>query len=104
MTTIRAFFLQIKALFPIFEKGQGRPPPLTPSSNTPVLQFHYFISLETANTQKVLSVSFNNFFRKCECISNCYLLILSNLLKKLLRKTSLFVLFELLPAGLLNYV
>ena len=28
MTTIRAFFLQIRALFPICEKGQGRLPPL----------------------------------------------------------------------------
>ena len=30
MTTIRASFLQIRALFPIFEKGQGRPPPVPP--------------------------------------------------------------------------
>ena len=30
MTTIWKFFLQIKALFPIFEKGQGRPPPSSP--------------------------------------------------------------------------
>ena len=37
------------------------------------------------------SVSFKNFFRKCECIS-CYLPISSNLLKKYFRKTSLFVL------------
>ena len=27
MTTIKAFFLKISALFPIFKKGQGRPPP-----------------------------------------------------------------------------
>ena len=42
------------------------------------------------------SVSVKNFFRKCECISSCYLPISSNLLKNSLRKTSLFVLFELL--------
>ena len=37
------------------------------------------------------SVSFKNFFRKCECI-RCYLRISSNLPKKYFRKTSLFVL------------
>ena len=50
------------------------------------------------------SVSGKNFFRKCECISSCYLPIFSILLKNSLRKTSLFVLFELLPTGLSNYV
>ena len=30
MVTIRAFFLQIVALFAIFEKEQGRPPPFPP--------------------------------------------------------------------------
>ena len=38
------------------------------------------------------SVSFKNFFRKCECIRSCYLLISSNILKKSFRKTSLFLL------------
>ena len=30
MTTIKAVYPQIRALFPISEKGQGRPPPLPP--------------------------------------------------------------------------
>ena len=30
MTTIWKFVLQIRALFPIFEKEQGRPPPSSP--------------------------------------------------------------------------
>ena len=38
MTTIRAFFLQIRTLFPIFERGQGRPPP---SSYAPAGNFKY---------------------------------------------------------------
>ena len=38
MTTIMAFFLQIRALFPIFEKSQWRPLPLHSSSYTPDLQ------------------------------------------------------------------
>ena len=32
MTTIKAFFLEIRALFPIFEKRQGKP---SPSSYAP---------------------------------------------------------------------
>ena len=68
-----------------------------------LLWFHYFISLETSNTQKS-AVFFFNFSRKCECIRCCYLSISSNLLKKFLRKTSLFVLFDFLPTGLLKYV
>ena len=35
MTTIRAFLPKIRALFPIFEKGQGRPPPHPSSSDAP---------------------------------------------------------------------
>ena len=35
-----------------------------------------------------------NFFRKCECIRGCYLVISSNLLKRSIRKTSIFVLFR----------
>ena len=50
------------------------------------------------------SVSVKKFFRKYECISNDYLPISSNLLKNSLRKTSLFVLFELLPTALTKYV
>ena len=42
-------------------------------------------------------VFFQNFFRKCECIMSCCLPISSNLFKKSLRKTSFFVLLELLP-------
>ena len=30
MDTIRAFFSKIRALFPIFKEGQGRPPPCPP--------------------------------------------------------------------------
>ena len=39
MTTIRAFFPQIRAVFfPVFEKGQGRTPPvLIPSSYAPIM-------------------------------------------------------------------
>ena len=48
--------------------------------------------------------SVKNFFRKCECIGSCYVPISSNLLKTSLRNTSLFVLFELLPTGLVKYV
>ena len=48
--------------------------------------------------------SVKNFFRKCECIGSCYVPISSNLLKTSLRNTSLFVLFELLPTGLLKHV
>ena len=44
---------------------------------TILLHFYYFISLETANTQKS-EVSFKNFFRKCQCIS-CYLPMSSHL-------------------------
>ena len=32
MTTIRAFLPKIRALFPIFEKGQGRPPSKSPAN------------------------------------------------------------------------
>ena len=35
MTAIRMIFPQIRALFPIFEKGQGDLPPLPPSSYVP---------------------------------------------------------------------
>ena len=35
MTTIRAFFPKLGHFFPIFQKGQGRPPPLPPSSYAP---------------------------------------------------------------------
>ena len=35
MTSIKAFFFEIRALFPIFEKRQGRPPPPSPSSYAP---------------------------------------------------------------------
>ena len=38
MTTIRAFFLQIRALFSNLEKGQGRPPLLPLSSYVHVKQ------------------------------------------------------------------
>ena len=43
MTTIRAFLPKIRALFPIFEKGQGRPPPPPPhpsSSYAPGTALH----------------------------------------------------------------
>ena len=41
---------------------------------------------------------------KIDLFCCCYLPISSNLLKNSLRKTLLFVLFELLPTGLLKYV
>ena len=50
------------------------------------------------------SVSVKKFFRKYECISSGYLPISSDLLKNSLRKTSPFVLFELLPTALTKYV
>ena len=46
MTTIRTFFPQISALFPIFEEGQGRPPPITPSSYAPALRISKNLSAE----------------------------------------------------------
>ena len=63
--------------------------------------FHFF---RNSQHPEKWSVSFKNFFRKCECICSCYLPISSNLLEKSLRKTSLFVLFELLPTAFLRYV
>ena len=63
--------------------------------------FHFF---RNSQHQENWKVSVKNFFRKCECISCCYLPIFSILLRNPLRKTSLFVLFELLPTGLFNYV
>ena len=51
----------------------------------------YLISLKTAEHSETWSISFNNFFRECECIG-CYLPICSNLLKKSFRKASLFAL------------
>ena len=60
---------------------------------TTISLFHFSRNRQHPET----GVSFKNFFRKCECIRSCYFPILSNLLKISLRKTSLFVLFELLP-------
>lgn len=37
MTTIRTFFIKLGHFCPIFEKGQGRPSLLPPSSYAPVL-------------------------------------------------------------------
>ena len=39
MTIIREFFLQIRALFSNFQKGQGRPPTLPHSSYAPAITF-----------------------------------------------------------------
>ena len=68
---------------------------------TTISLFHFF---RNSKHPEKWSVSVKNFFRGCECISSCCLLIHSNLLKNSLRKTSLFVLFELLPTALLKYV
>ena len=59
-----------------------------------ICYYSFIISIfsETATTQKSEVFFFVNFFRKCECIRNCYLVTSSNLLKKSVRKTSLFVL------------
>ena len=54
-----------------------------------LLHFHHFISLETAKHPEKWSLSFKNFFRKCECITSCY--FIPNLLKKSFRETSLFM-------------
>ena len=51
--------------------------------------FHFF---KNSQHPKKSSVSFTYFFRECEYIRSCCLLIPSNLLKKSFRKTSLFVL------------
>ena len=51
--------------------------------------FHFFRNSQHPEKR---SVSFKNFFRKFEWIRSCYLPIFSNLLKKSLRKTLLFVL------------
>ena len=68
-----------------------------------LLHFHYFISLETANTQKsevfLLRISSGNV--------NAWAVVMpisSNLLKNSWRKISRFVLFELLPTALLTHV
>ena len=66
---------------------------------TTISLFHFF---RNSQHPEKWSVSVKNFFRKCECISSCYLPISSNLWKNSLRKTSLFVLFEHLPTGLLK--
>ena len=64
---------------------------------TTISLFHFFRN----NTHpEKWSVSVKNFFTK----SDCYLPTSSNLLKNSLQKTSLFVLFELFPTGLLKYV
>ena len=68
---------------------------------TTISLFHFFRNSQ--HTEK-WSISVKNFFRGCECISSCCLLIPSYLLKNSLRKTSLFVLFELWPTALLKYV
>ena len=46
--------------------------------------FHFF---RNSQHSEKWSISFKNFFRKCECIRSCYLPIFSNLLRKSLRKT-----------------
>ena len=68
---------------------------------TIVSLFHLFRNIQHPAKR---SDFFKNFFEKWQCIRSCYLQISSNLLKKSLRKTSLFALFDLLPTGLLNYV
>ena len=65
---------------------------------TKISLFHFFKNIQLPENW---IVSVKNFIRRCECISSCYLPISSNLLKNTLRKTSFFVLFELLPTGLL---
>ena len=54
------------------------------------------VKIQKQLTPRKSSVSVQNFFRKYECISSCNLPISSNLLKNSIRKTSFFVLFELL--------
>ena len=49
--------------------------------------FHFF---RNSHHPEKWSVSLKNFFRKCEYIRSCYLLIFSNSLKKSFRKNSLF--------------
>ena len=68
---------------------------------SPISLFYFF---RNSQHPEKWSVSVKNFFRKCECISSCYLPISSILLKNSWRKTLLFVLFELLPTGLLKYL
>ena len=65
---------------------------------TTISLFHFF---RNSQHPEKCSVSVKNFFKKCECISSCYLPISSNSLKNSTRKTSLFV---LLQTGLLKYV
>ena len=59
--------------------------------STTLSLFHFF---RNSQHPEKISVSFNKFFRKCECIriSWCYLPISSNLIQKAFRKTSIFVL------------
>ena len=58
-----------------------------------ILLFYFFRNSQHLEKS---SVSVKNFFRKYECISSCNLPISWNLLKNSIRKTSFFVLFELL--------
>ena len=69
--------------------------------STAISLFHFF---RNRQYPEKWSVSVKDFFRKCECIRSCYLPISAILLKNSLRKTSLFVFFELLPTCLFNYV
>ena len=64
-------------------------------SNILLIHFNYFISLETAQHPEKRTVSFTNFFMKCEYIRSCYLPMSSiskssNIKKKSFRKTSRF--------------
>ena len=68
---------------------------------TAISLFHFF---RKSQHPEKWNVSVKNFVRKCECISSCYLPISSNLITNSLRKTLHFVLFELLPTGLFQYV
>ena len=54
MTLIRTFFPKIRALFPISEKGQRRPLPLTPPSYVPAnLLFNCFAEFALSLVDKV---------------------------------------------------
>ena len=65
MTTIRAFFpSKLGNFFPIFEKGQGIPPPIPPFSYVHV--FYYFWVFGSADSRETsFTISTEYFFRIC---------------------------------------
>ena len=58
------FFHKLGHFFPIFEKGQGRPPPRPPSSDTPAIHFSksYFFQFDFWFCQQKNKIGKHTFF------------------------------------------